>query len=223
LKVFVAGATGAVGVPLVRQLIAAGHEVVGLSRTPERAAMVGRLGAVPAVADAMDASALTAVVRAAEPDAMVHVLTALPKTGPRRASRLEATNALRTTGTANLLEAAMAAGARRLVAQSIILAYGHGGDHLLTESRPLADRAPIRSFREGLAAILSLEEQVLGASRSGRIEGIVLRYGLFYGPDAGTDYLPKMLRRRLLPLPGGGHGSLPGSTWRTWRRPPLRP
>ncbi len=143
---------------------------------------------------------------AAAPDAVVHVLTALPKTGPRRRSHLEATNALRTRGTANLIQAAVAGGARRLMAESNTLGYGHGGQEVVDEARPLMEQAPLRSFQDGLDTIRSLEEQVLQASRSGQIEGIALRYGLFYGPGAGTDYMLRMLRRRLLPLPGGGGG-----------------
>jgi nucleoside-diphosphate-sugar epimerase len=203
VRVFVAGATGALGVPLVRTLVARGAEVTGLTHSPAKASLIRDLGATPAVADALDADGLRVAVAECAPDAVVHVLTALPKRGPLRVSELAATNRVRIQGTANLVEAAVAAGASRLVAESVVLAYGETGD--ATADETFAWRAPHPALQTAMDAVRSLEDQVLGASRSGRLHGIVLRFGLFYGPGvASTDFMIRMLRRRLLPLLGGG-------------------
>jgi len=121
MKIFVAGGTGTIGVPLVRSLIAAGHEVHSLTRSPGKVDGIRALGAHPAVADALDAGALRRVVSAARPTHVIHQLTALPKQGPRRASDLAPTNRLRTEGTRNLIEASIAAGARRIIGGSFAL------------------------------------------------------------------------------------------------------
>ena len=203
MRVFVAGATGALGVPLVRRLVASGHEVTGLTRSGAKAALVRDLGATPAVADALDAATLGAAVAESAPDAVVHALTALPKRGPLRISELAATDRVRTRGTANLIEAAVAAGARRLVGESVALVYGDTGEAVATEARPA--RAPHPALQSSMDAVTSLEDQVLKASRAGRIEGVVLRYGIFYGPGvASTDFMLRTLRRRMFPLLGGG-------------------
>jgi nucleoside-diphosphate-sugar epimerase len=210
VRVFVAGATGVLGRPVVRRLVAAGHEVVGLTRSPERAAIVAALGAEPAVADALDAPALRAAVLAARPHAVLHLLTALSGRSLRRAADFAATNALRTTGTRYLVDAASAAAVRQFVAESMIFAYGYG-DH---GARPLAEDDPAASARAAgevapaVEAMRSLEEQVLAASRAWRLEGIVLRLGILYGPGA-SDEAVAALRRRTLPLPRGGPGVVP--------------
>jgi len=204
VRILVAGATGTLGVPLVRALLRAGHEVVGLARTPSRQAAIEALGATAVVADALDAGGLEAAARRAAPEAVVHALSALPRGGPTKASDLEATNLLRVTGTANLLAAAVAAGARRLVAESMVFAYGYGdfGTEPLTEDVPLAPPDP--AVAAAVEALRRLERQVL---RAERIEGVALRYGLFYGAGTGsTRAMVARLRRRMLPLPGGGHG-----------------
>ncbi len=204
MRILVAGATGTLGVPLVRALLRAGHEVVGLARTPSRQAAIEALGATAVVADALDAGGLEAAARRAAPEAVVHALSALPRGGPTKASDLEATNLLRVTGTANLLAAAVAAGARRLVAESMVFAYGYGdfGTEPLTEDVPLAPPDP--AVAAAVEALRRLERQVL---RAERIEGVALRYGLFYGAGTGsTRAMVARLRRRMLPLPGGGHG-----------------
>ncbi|HKB14144.1 MAG TPA: NAD(P)-dependent oxidoreductase [Vicinamibacterales bacterium] len=188
MNVFVAGGTGAIGGPLVRALVAAGHQVTALTRSVEKADFVRRLGATPAIADALDPEALRRVVVAATPTYVIHQLTSLPKGGPRSARELAPTNRLRVEGTRNLIEAAVAAHARRIVVGSFALFRG----------APPAD-APAE-VREAAVAAASMEYQTMEASRTRRIEGIVLRYGMFYGPEAGsTVQMIAMARRRMLP------------------------
>ena len=188
MNVFIAGGSGAIGVPLIRALIAAGHQVTALTRSTAKADMLRTVGATPAIADALDAEALQRVVVAARPMHVVHQLTALPKGGPRSARDLEPTNRLRVEGTRNLLEASIAAGARRLVVGSFAPLGDIGTEDLPAEVRPAAD------------AVRAMESQALDASRAGRIEAVVLRYGLFYGPDtASTAQMIAMARRRMLP------------------------
>jgi nucleoside-diphosphate-sugar epimerase len=127
-RVLVAGATGALGQPLVRCLVERGVEVAGLTRHASKAPLISDLGAEPVVADALDPVAISAAVVTARPDAVVHGLTAIPKWGPLRAEDLDRTNRLRREGTGNLLAAAGLAGARRFVAESMIFVYGFG-DH----------------------------------------------------------------------------------------------
>jgi nucleoside-diphosphate-sugar epimerase len=209
VRVFVAGATGAMGVPLVRRLVAAGHQVTGLTRSESKRALLEGLGATAAVADVFDRERLGSVLREARPEVVVHLLTALPKHGPTRPADLVATNRLRTEGTKNLVEAAISAGARRLVAESIILVYGYGdlGSTPLTEEHPVARASPRPWLQPTLDAGLALEETVLSAARAGRLEGVVLRYGFIYGPGAGsTEFAARMLEKRRLPLVGEGSG-----------------
>jgi nucleoside-diphosphate-sugar epimerase len=188
MNVFVAGGSGAIGVPLVRGLIAAGHQVTALTRSTANAEMLRQLGATPAIADALDADALRHVVVAATPTHVIHQLTALPKGGPRSARELAPTNRLRTDGTRHLIDAAIAARARRIVAGSFALFRGAPPDDAPAE------------VRDAAAAVRSMETQTLEASRAGRIEGVVLRYGLFYGPQTGsTVQMIAMARRRMLP------------------------
>ncbi len=197
MRVFVAGGSGAIGVPLVRALVAAGHQVTALTRTPGKESELRALGAAPALADALDAAVLRAAVVAAGPTHVIHELTALPKLGVRRGRDLEATNRLRTEGTRNLLSAAVAAGARRIVVGSFGPILGLGQD------------VP-RSMRAGIEAVQSMEAQVLEASRAGSIEAVVLRYGLFYGAgNPATEEMVRLARRRMLPLIRGDRSLLP--------------
>jgi nucleoside-diphosphate-sugar epimerase len=197
MRVFVAGGSGAIGIPLVEALVAAGHQVTALTRSLEKQPFLRSLGATPAVADALDAAALKTAVAAARPTHVIHQLTALPKGGPRRASELTATNRLRVEGTRNLLEAAIAAGARRFIGGSFAL---------IAEPRPDLPRGA----REGAEALASMEAQILGAGNAQRIEGIVLRYGLFYGPhNPATEQMVALVQRRRLPVVRGDHGLLP--------------
>jgi nucleoside-diphosphate-sugar epimerase len=207
VRVFVAGASGAIGRPLVPLLVAAGHEVTGTTRSQERAEAIRAAGATPAVVDALDAQALREAVTAAAPEVVVHQLTSLPdRFEPRRKDIYDATNRVRREGTRNLLEAARAAGARRFVCQSIAFAYRPAAQpEVMDEQAPLALNAP-PPFGEGVRVIDEMERAVVGADG---LEGLVLRYGWFYGP--GTYYaedgsMTAEVRRRRFPIIGSGAG-----------------
>jgi len=206
MKVFVAGASGAIGRPLVRQLVAAGHEVTGMTRREEAAEGIRAAGAEAAVCDVYDAEALTAAMVAAQPEAVVHVLTALPEKFDPRSDYLAATNRVRTEGTRNLVAAARAAGARRLVAESVAFFYDPVGDWVKDEDAPLMSD-PQGRFAAGLAALADLEDQVVGTEG---LEGVALRCGWLYGPgtyyDHGGSMAEETLRRRN-PIVGGGTGT----------------
>ncbi len=198
MRVFLAGGSGTIGVPLIRELVAAGHQVTALTRSSAHADMLRALGATPAVADALDPDALQRVVAEARPTHVIHQLTALPKGGPRSARELEPTNRLRIHGTRNLIAAAVAAGAKRIIAGSFALFRDEPIEHVPQEMRPAAEAAR------------SMETQVLDASRRGGIEGVVLRYGLFYGAETpSTQRMMAMARRRILPAIRGDHSLLP--------------
>jgi nucleoside-diphosphate-sugar epimerase len=196
MDVFIAGGTGAIGVPLVRQLTAAGHQVTASTRSEAHADAIRALGATPAIADALDPDALRRAVVAARPTHVIHQLTALPKGGAKSARDLEPTNRLRIEGTRNLIAAAIAAGAKRIVVGSFA---------------PIAASAAIPAELEAAAsAVRSMEAQILDANRSGAIEGVVLRYGLFYGREAAsTVEMIAMARRRMLPRIRGDRSLLP--------------
>jgi nucleoside-diphosphate-sugar epimerase len=198
MRVFVAGASGTIGVPLVRALITAGHDVTAMTRTPSKLEALGALGATPVVADALDANAVANVVIAAGPDVVIHQLTALPKAGGiKRASDLAPTNRLRVDGTRSLLAAAVAAHARRIIVGSF------------APLRPAGPDVP-ENLRAASEAIASMESQVLEASDRHLIEGVVLRYGLFYGPDnPATINMIAMAKRRMLPVVRGDRSLLP--------------
>lgn len=205
MRIFVAGATGAIGRRLVPMLVDAGHDVVGMTRSASKCVGIREAGAEPVVADALDAAAVEAAVRAAEPEAVVHQLTAIPAAvDPRRfAEEFAPTNRLRREGTRNLVAAALASGARRLLVQSIAQAYAPVGGWVKTEDDPLYRDAP-PVFRDTFRAVIDLETAVLGARG---IEGVVLRYGNFYGP--GTTYAAdgsnaELVRRGGFPVAGEG-------------------
>jgi len=197
MNVFVAGGSGAIGVPLVRKLVAAGHQVTALTRSASKAEMLLALGATPAVADALDAAALRRVVVAARPTHVIHQLTALPQGGPKSSKALAPTNRLRIEGTRNLIDAAAAAGVTRFVVGSFA---------------PLAVATPGSPLQADAAteAIRSMESQVLDANARHLFEGIILRYGLFYGAEnAMTKQMIALARRRMLPTVRGDQGLLP--------------
>ena len=210
MKVFVAGATGVLGTQLVPQLVANGHEVVGMTRTASKRDALRALGARPVVADALDPDAVARVVAESEPEVIVHQLTALSGAlGMRHVDRFFAmTDRLRTEGTDHLLAAGLAVGARRFVAQSYAgWPFARTGGPVKSETDPL-DPDPPEALRPTLAAIRHLEQAVTGVERA---EGVVLRYGAFYGPGTGISLDPeaamaKPLRRRQFPLVGGGGG-----------------
>jgi nucleoside-diphosphate-sugar epimerase len=207
MRVFVAGATGVIGKQLVPRLVEAGHEVHGMTRSESKQAMLHELGAVPVVADALDPDQVAEAVGRVRPDVIIHQLTAIGELLDMRHFDRDfaQTNRLRTEGTDHLLSAGQAVGVRRFVAQSYFPAYARTGAAVKSEEDPF-DPAPAREMRETVAAIRHLEEAVLGARWT---EGIVLRYGGFYGP--GTSLAPgaaqvELVRRRKLPLVGDGGG-----------------
>ena len=202
MRVFVTGATGALGQHLVPALIAAGHEVTATTRTPGKAGQLREAGAEPVVVDGLDREAVIAAVQAASPEVIVHQMTALADMRSLRNldKVFAATNELRTRGTDNLLAAAAQAGTRRVIAQSNTNMTARSGAPVQTESDPL-DSRPIPSAAGTVAAVKHVEEAVPRAVP----EGIVLRYGNFYGPGA-SDFLVEMVRKRQFPVIGGGAG-----------------
>ncbi len=179
MKILVAGASGVVGQRLCRLLIADGHSVSGTTRSASKAAMLERLGVTPLVVDVFDAQVLGDAVMKARPEVIIHQLTDLPD-GLDPAQMAEArirNNRIRDEGTRNLIAAATAAGAKRLIAQSIAFAYAPG-------SLPYDETAPLDPAATG---VISLETQVLTAPMA----GVVLRYGKFYGPETGFEAAPQ--------------------------------
>lgn len=205
MRVFLAGATGVIGRSLVGLLVEAGHEVAGMTRSAQRAEEIRSRGCKAVICDALDAERLHEVVADAQPDAVIHELTELPaRLDPRKyRQQLASTNRLRREGTSNLVAAAQAAGAGKLVAQSIAFAYAASGDWIKDEAAPLALDAP-GAMGEAIAAVAELERQVLEYG-----DGIVLRYGFFYGPGtvfASDGYYAELARKRRLPVIGSGEG-----------------
>ena len=208
MKVFVAGGTGAIGIQLVPQLVAAGHEVVATSRSQGGAEEIRAMGAEPAVADGLDEPGMVEAVKRAQPEVVVHQMTALAgKMDLRRFDRWFATtNQLRTRGTDYLVRAAQAAGARRIIVQS----YGGGwsnpreGGAVKDESDPL-DPNPLKWTRETMAGIRHIQETVPVAEG---LEGMVLRYGGLYarGTGALSEEALELIRKRRFPVVGDGGG-----------------
>jgi nucleoside-diphosphate-sugar epimerase len=204
VKVFVAGATGAIGRPLVPKLIEAGHEVTGMTRSEDKAAGLREAGAKAVVCDVFDEPAVREAITAASSEVVVHQLTALPERyDPRDPELYKETNRLRAEGGRILIDAAREAGARRMVAQSIAFMYAPA-EGPATEDDPLLE-AP-GHFGEGVKATRQMEQAVTGTEG---LEGLVLRYGFFYGP--GTYYGPggsseEDVRRRRQPVVGSGAG-----------------
>jgi nucleoside-diphosphate-sugar epimerase len=209
MRVFIAGSTGAIGKRLVPQLVKDGHEVAALVRTPQKGKRVEALGAKAAVADALDKDELTAAIKRAEPEVVLHELTALADaTGnfKRFDEEFILTNRLRTEVTDTLLAAARLVGARRFIAQSFCgWPFAREGGPIKTEEDPL-DPSPPASFSKTLAAIRYLEDAV---RRATDIEALALRYGFIYGPGTGIAKdgpIVQLLRNRRLPIVGDGAG-----------------
>src|SRR6266581_4835108 len=204
MRVFVAGAAGAIGQQLLPRLTAQGHQVTATTRSPGKAALLRELSADPVVVDGLDATAVGKAVAQAEPEVVIHQMTSLAGAVNLRGfdKMFAVTNRLRTEGTDHLLAAAAAAGVRRLVAQSYTgWANIREGGPVKTEDDPL-DPSPPAGQRQTLAAIRHLERVVLGAAP---MEGIVLRYGSFYGPGA-SDAFVELIRKRKVPVIGDGAG-----------------
>jgi 2-alkyl-3-oxoalkanoate reductase len=203
MRVFVAGGAGALGRRLVPQLVARGHEVTATTRSASKADELRGLGACPVLVDGLDGIAVGRAVAEAQPDAIVHQMTALGDTADlRRFDRWFATtNELRTTGTRHLLAAARASGVEKLVVQSYTgWNNSRTGGPVKTEDDPL-DPEPAKAQRESMAAIRYLEKAVVEAP----LTGIVLRYGNFYGPGA-SESMVELIRARKMPIVGGGTG-----------------
>ncbi len=205
MRALLAGASGAIGLPLIRHLQASGHEVVAIHRSPHSRDRLLAAGVTPIQVDVLDRAALLAALDGHRCEAVITQLTALKK-APAMHKDMAATNRLRMDGTANLLDVAERVGAGRFVSQSMVFGYGYGdfGGRVLTEADRFAPPGHGR-FEEHLAAMRSNEQQVLGAPH---IEGIALRYGLFYGPGAASEALIDGVRRRRLPVVRHG-GVLP--------------
>jgi nucleoside-diphosphate-sugar epimerase len=208
VRIFLAGGAGAIGRRLVPLLVRAGHDVTATTRSETKADSIRDAGAEPVVLDALDAAAVERAVVAARPEVVLHQLTAIPeRIDPLKAAeQLAPTNRLRTEATRHLRDAAIRAGARRLIAQSIAFAHRPGGGGTpKTEDDPLYVDAP-ESFRSVIEAVAELEATTTASSD---LEGVVLRYGLFYGP--GTIYAPggsfhEDVTRRRVPIVGDGDG-----------------
>jgi len=205
VRVFLAGATGVIGRRLLGLLISEGHEVTGMTRSAQRAESLRARGAQPVVADALDAGAVRAAVMQARPEAVIHQLTSLPaRIEPRKMRRdFELNDRLRSEGTRILVDAAQAAGAKRILAQSIAFAYAPGPPGTVhSEGDPLHLDAP-EPFRRSALALRDLEQT------AGQAGGIVLRYGYFYGSGSAISREGSMagdLARRRLPIIGSGGG-----------------
>jgi len=206
MKIFVAGGTGAIGRPLIAALLAKGHALVALTRSPEKARALAQQGIEPAIADVFDAAAIKAVVRRAEPEIVIEQLTALPEAYTRESMRAAAAtnDRLRLEGGANVLAAAQGAGVRRYLRQSIAF-WAVPGPGLAEEEAPLAvDASP--AVAADARVVTEIEHRLLA---SPTIEGIALRYGFFYGP--GTWFAPdgdvgQRVRQQQFPIVGNGGG-----------------
>ncbi|HEX5782226.1 MAG TPA: NAD(P)-dependent oxidoreductase [Solirubrobacteraceae bacterium] len=213
MRIFLAGATGALGRQLLPRLVERGHEVAGMTRSESKQGLVRELGAQPVVAEALDREAVANAVTRHEPDVIVHQLTAIPKAPDMRhfARDFAQTNRLRTEGTDHLLAAARAAGVRRFVAQSYAAGiFAREGGPVKREEDPL-DASPPDQVRATIDAIRHLEDAVTGA---GWTEGVALRYGYFYGPGTTISLgaegtLVQAIRKRQLPIVGDGQGVWP--------------
>lgn len=208
MKVFFAGATGAIGRRLVPRLVEAGHEVTAITRSKAKHGMLRALGAEPVLCDVFDAGRLGSVVARAEPDAVVNQLTDLPQSlNPRKLGEYyAANNRVRREGTANLLDAARGAGTRRFVVQGAAYWYAPTGDAVKTEEAPLYLNASA-PIGPAVQTMKHVEDAVLSADG---LEGIILRYGMFYGP--GTWYakdgdVGRQVQKRRYPKIGHGEGT----------------
>ncbi|GAB2649462.1 NAD-dependent epimerase/dehydratase family protein [Nocardia goodfellowii] len=202
MRVLLAGATGAIGQPLITALTDRGHQVLALARRPESHGLIRQLGAEPVAADVLNRDGLLRAVAGLRADAVLHEATALKGAGPRLKAD-DPTNALRGKGTAHLLEAAELVGARRFVTQSLITGYGYfdHGDRPITEADPFG--VETGGYADPVVAgCRATEEQVFAAD----LDGIALRYGLFYGPRAFSDMFADLMRKRVPVIPMGGGG-----------------
>jgi nucleoside-diphosphate-sugar epimerase len=205
MRVLVAGATSVPGLPLLRELNARGHDVVGLTRQSSKTPQIEQAGAKPVVADVFDANQINAVVADIEPEVVVSLLTTLPKRGPMRIKDFEPARALWGRGAPNLVAAAQRAGVRRVVAESVVFAYGYptSGPALMDESDPYPGPPP-PGGEAMLKALRDMEQTVLTSGEHSDTEGIVLRYGVFYGPEVPhTQLFTRMAKLWAMPAVTG--------------------
>ena len=207
MKIFLAGATGAIGKRLIPILVEAGHAVIGTTQHADKMMSIQSAGATPVLLNALDRSEVLAAVQKAQPEIIIHQLTAIPANLNLRHfdEGFRVTNRLRTEGTDHLLAAARAAGVRRFIAQSYAGWYARTGTWIKTEDDPLISNG-ISDGRQTLNATIYLEKAVLAEKQ---IEGFVLRYGSFYGPGTSLSsraWFFEAIRRRRLPIVGGGTG-----------------
>jgi nucleoside-diphosphate-sugar epimerase len=205
VRVFLAGASGVIGRSLTPKLIAAGHDVTGTSRSERSAEAIRAAGAEAAICDCLDPAAVEEAVIAANPEVIVSELTSLPEDYDLRTIDYEPTNRVRVEGGRNLISAGRKVGARRFVTQSVAFVYDPQGDWVKDEDAPTYRVAPGR-FKSGFDATMISEREALDAER---IEGVVLRYGQFYGPDTYFDRdgsIAKQVRARRFPIVGKGSG-----------------
>src|SRR5829696_4313912 len=209
MKIFIAGASGAIGSHLVPQLVARGHDIVGATRSAAKTGTLRPLGAEPVIVDALDPDSVAEVVAKAEPEVIVHQLTAL--SGPMKMGNVKrmaaATNRLRTEGTDHLLAAGRAVGVRTFVAQSNYALLERAGGPVADENGRIEPNPP-KDVKEAMDALRHLEEAVTGITWG---DGIALRYGGFYGPGTGIEAAPgavmaELIRKRKFPIVGGGDG-----------------
>ncbi|KLI05226.1 epimerase [Mycolicibacterium conceptionense] len=196
MRVLVAGATSVPGIPLLRELNSRGHDVIGVTRAPGKAAQISAAGAKPVVADVLDSAQIDAVLAEFVPETVVSLLTTLPKLGPKRMKDFEPAIQLWSRGAGNLVAAAQRAGVRRVVAESVIFAYGYGstGPELIDETDPYPGPPP-RGGDAMLEALRGMERNVISSGEHSDTEGIVLRYGVFYGPGVTHDDLFRRLAK----------------------------
>lgn len=196
MRVLVAGATSVPGIPLLRELSGRGHEVIGVTRSSDKAAQISSAGAKPVVADVFDTAQIDAVLAEFAPEVVVSLLTTLPKWGPKRPKDFGPATQLWSRGAPNLVAAAQRAGVRRVVAESVVFAYGYGADgpELMDESDPYPGPPPPHGAGF-LEALRGMERTVLSSGEHSGTEGIVLRYGVFYGPGVTHDDLFRRLAK----------------------------
>jgi nucleoside-diphosphate-sugar epimerase len=210
MKVFVAGASGAVGKPVVRELIGRGHEVVGMTSSDSKRSVLEELGASAVVGDVFDAQGVAELVRAAEPEGVVNVASKW-SVNPTRISQVTPANEIREHGARNMVAAAVASGARRYVNESMMFVYGYGDrPEPLTESDP-SGQVKSKGLQRVIDAIVAAEGAIRERTERGEIEGACVRFGLFHGQHADSSRLMfDLVRKRRLPLIGSG------DTVRSW-------
>jgi nucleoside-diphosphate-sugar epimerase len=205
MQILVAGATSVPGIPLLRELNARGHDVVGLTRQPGKSAQIEQAGAKPVVADVFNATEIESVVADIAPEVVISLLTTLPKRGPMRIRDFNPAKELWGRGAPNLVAAAQKAGVHRVVAESVVFAYGYptSGPAIVDETDPYPGPPP-PGGEEMLAALRGMERTVLTSGEHSNTEGIVLRYGVFYGPGVPhTEMFTRLVKWWAMPAVTG--------------------